>query len=83
MHDHHADCILRVWGEMHMLSGLVLTSALVGLVVTGAALALSLPALMALSLYPVVSSLTLLMLATLLYLRTTQAIQPSLLRHQA
>lgn len=66
-----------------MLAGLVLMSALVGLLATGTAFALSAPAWLALAIYPGACSLTLLMLAAMLHLRTSQPAQPSMLHPQA
>lgn len=67
-----------------MIAGLVLLSAMVGLVATGGAIALSVPTWMALALYPVVCSLSLLMFAALGSLRGDRAVQSAtLLRQQA
>lgn len=61
-----------------MVAGLVLFSAAVGLVAMVAALVLSVPLWIALSGYPVLCSLTLLLAATISGLRTTDAAGPVL-----
>ncbi|RYE51799.1 MAG: hypothetical protein EOP21_00425 [Hyphomicrobiales bacterium] len=67
-----------------MLAGLVLLSAMSGLVVAGGALALSVPTGAALALYPVVCSLSLLTLAFLTSRRSDDSTpSTSLLRQQA
>lgn len=72
------------WGLKHMIAGLVLVSAAVGLVAMAAAVFLSVPAWIVLVGYPVVCSLTLLLAATFLGLRSTQAPQTAqMLRPQA
>ena len=71
------------WGLKHMLAGLVLLSAAIGLVAVGGALALSLPTWMALALYPVVGSLSLLLLAAIGSLRSSTAPVAALVRQQA
>lgn len=60
------------WGLKHMMAGLVLISATVGLVAVAAASLLSVPTWVALAGYPVVCSLTLLLTATISALRSTQ-----------
>jgi hypothetical protein len=71
------------WGLKHMLAGLVLLSAAIGLVAVVGALALSLPTWMALALYPVVGSLSLLLLAAIGSLRSSTAPAAALVRQQA
>jgi hypothetical protein len=69
------------WGLKHMIAGLVLVSAMVGLVAMAAAVFLSVPVWIALLGYPVVCSLTLLLAATLSSLRATQAPQAVQMLH--
>ncbi len=72
------------WGLKHMLAGLVLLSATVGLVAVGGAFALAAPTWVALALYPVICSLTLLVTAAILTLRSAQPAQAAqFLRPQA
>jgi hypothetical protein len=54
-----------------MIAGFVLVSAVVGMIVTGLAVALSLPLWVTLAAYPAVSSLMLLMLAAIWNIRST------------
>jgi hypothetical protein len=76
--------VFFAWGLKHMLAGLVLISAIIGLLATGSALALSAPTWAALLLYPCVCSLSLLMLAAVGNLRTGhEAKSNSMLRQQA
>jgi len=71
-------------GLKHMLAGMILMSAVVGLVATGGALALSHPTWVAIALYPATCSLTLLIMAAIVTHRSSHASQPgSLLRQQA
>lgn len=69
------------WGLKHMIAGMVLFSATVGLVVMTAAVALSVPMWVALAGYPVVCSLTLTLAATLSALRPTRAPQTVQMLH--
>lgn len=72
------------WGLKHMLAGLVMMSGLMGLLVMAAAFALSAPVWMALALYPVSCSLTLLLMATIMNFRSARpASGAPLLRQQA
>lgn len=71
-------------GLKHMLAGMILMSAVVGLVAMGGAFALSVPTWMAIALYPVSCSLTLLIMAAILTHRSSHTPQSaSLLRQQA
>lgn len=69
------------WGLKSMIAGLVLVSAMVGLVAMAAAVFLSVPLWVALLGYPVVCSLTLLLAATLSSLRVTQPSQSVQMLH--
>jgi len=69
------------WGLKHMIAGLVLFSATVGLVVITAAVTLSVPMWVALAGYPVVCSLTLTLAATILALRPTRTPQTVQMLH--
>lgn len=69
------------WGLKHMIAGLVLVSAAVGLLAVAAAILLSVPTWLILVGYPVVSSLTLLLVATLSGLRATQVTQTAQMLH--
>ncbi len=72
------------WGLKHMLAGLVMMSGLMGLLVMAAAFALSVPMWIALALYPVSCSLTLLFMATIMNFRSTRpASGGPLVRQQA
>lgn len=72
------------WGLKHMLAGLVLVSAMIGLLAVGSAIALSVPTGLALILYPVVCSLSLLTLAAIGSRRSSRSLQPaSMVRQQA
>lgn len=71
------------WGLKHMLAGLVLMSAMIGLVAVSGALALSVPTWVALMLYPAVCSLSLLSLAAIGNLRTGSSRATAVLRQQA
>ncbi|TXG76240.1 MAG: hypothetical protein E6R11_08360 [Rhodocyclaceae bacterium] len=69
------------WGLKHMVAGLVLVSAAVGMVAMAAAFLLSVPVWVALLGYPVVCSLTLLLAATVSALRATQPAQAVQMLH--
>jgi hypothetical protein len=69
------------WGLKHMVAGLVLVSAAVGMVAMAAAFLLSVPVWVALLCYPVVCSLTLLLAATVSGLRATQPTQAVQMLH--
>lgn len=69
------------WGLKHMIAGLVLFSATVGLVVITTAVALSVPMWVALAGYPIVCSLTLTLAATILALRPNRAPETAHLLH--
>ena len=69
------------WGLRHMIAGLILVSAAVGLMATAAAFALSVPAWIALASYPVVCSLTLLLTAAFVATRSTRDPQSIQLLH--
>jgi heme A synthase len=72
------------WGLKHMIEGLVMLSALVGLVAMGGAVALSVPLWIALALYPAACSLTLLLMAAIMNFRATQTAQTAtMMRQQA
>ncbi len=72
------------WGLKHMLAGLVLLSAAVGLVGMGVAFTLAVPAWVALALYPAICSLMMLTSAAILSRRATQSAQAAqFLRRQA
>ena len=79
----HASSVIMffAWGLKHMIAGLVLVSAMVGLVAMATAVFLSVPVWIALLGYPVVCSLTLLLAATLSSLRATQAPQAVQMLH--
>lgn len=66
-----------------MIAGMVLFSAVVGMVTVAAALAMSVPIWMALAAYPAVCSLTLLMTAALMTVRNRQTARPDILHSQA
>jgi hypothetical protein len=55
-----------------MLAGMVIVSAKVGVIATAAAFVMSAPAWVALAIYPVVCSLTLLITAAVWNIRTSQ-----------
>lgn len=80
-------CILQeyfAWELKHMLAAMVIVSAVAGLVALFGALALSFPAWMAFALYPVASSLTLMLLASIANSRTSNSARSSqLVRQQA
>lgn len=65
--------VFFAWGLKHMLAGLVLLSAAVGLVVTGGAFTLAVPAWFALVLYPAICSLAMLTSAAIMALRAPQS----------
>lgn len=58
------------WGLQEMIAGFVLLSAAIGMVVMGLTVALSLPLWVSVIAYPVVCSLTLLLLAALWNIRS-------------
>lgn len=66
-----------------MIAGMVLFSAVVGMVTVAAALAMSVPIWMALAAYPAVCSLTLLMTAALMTVRNRQTARSDILHSQA
>jgi hypothetical protein len=76
--------VFFAWGLKHMLAGMVLISAVVGLVAMVTAFALSAPTWLALAIYPVLCSLTLLCTAAISSIRAPQPSQTvTLLRSQA
>lgn len=74
--------VFFAWGLKHMIAGLVLVSAAVGLMAVAAGILLSVPTWLILVGYPVVSSLTLMLAATFSGLRATQATQTAQILHQ-
>ena len=66
-----------------MLAGMVLLSAMVGMLAVGLGLALSAPIWMVIAAYPAVCSLTLLATAVLITLRNGQAVRSEVPRPQA
>lgn len=75
--------MFKAWGIRQMIAGMVLFSAVVGMVTVAAALAMSVPIWMALAAYPAVCSLTLLMTAALMTVRNRQTARPDILHSQA
>ena len=75
--------MFKAWGIRQMIAGMVLFSAVVGMVTVAAALAMSVPIWMALAAYPAVCSLTLLMTAALMTVRNRQTARSDILHSQA
>ena len=75
--------MFKAWGIRQMIAGMVLFSAVVGMVTVAAALAMSVPLWMALAAYPAVCSLTLLMTAALMTVRNRQTARSDILHSQA